>query len=334
VRARINVISEIPAEWYRAIRSWRTLNLSRKTNQAGAEIPSPAEEYLLYQTLVGVWPLQDPEPAEREDLTLRLQSYMRKALREAKVHSSWINPNRSYEEDFDRFIARSLAHSPENAFLRDFAAFVETIKAAGLWSSLSQTLLKIASPGVPDFYQGTEIWDFSLVDPDNRRPVDYARRRRLLDGLRQMETFDAARLIEQAMASPADGAIKLYVTRRGLCFRKSNRELLEKGAYVPLHAVGDRQNHVIAFARTHERVSAIAAAGRFFMGLGSDRRRPTGEETWGDSALLLRQDLARSVWRDAFSQRTIETDLRNGKQCLPLAKVFADLPVALLYGVG
>jgi len=333
VRARINVLSEIPAEWYRAIRSWHALNLSRKTKLADAEIPSAAEEYLFYQTLAGVWPLHDPEPREHKELTARIEAYMRKALREAKLHSSWINPNQPYEEAVGQFIHASLEPSPQNIFLREFNPFVQKIKAAGMWNSLSQTLLKIASPGVPDFYQGSEIWDFSLVDPDNRRPVDYSRRVGLLRELRRMEALGSVPAIEQALQNPADGVIKLYVTSRALCFRKSNGDLLAKGSYIPLRAVGGRQNHAIAFARALGRRCAIAVAGRFFMALGAEKTKPTGEAAWGGSALLLRRDLSRAAYRDVFSGCTIETVQRNGKHTLPLAEVFAHLPVALLEGV-
>jgi (1->4)-alpha-D-glucan 1-alpha-D-glucosylmutase len=330
VRARINVLSEIPGEWYRTIRSWRALNVHCKTHIGGAETPSGAEEYLFYQTLAGVWPLHDADLREHEELTLRMQAYMRKVLREAKVHSSWINPNQPYEEAVDRFVGAALKRSPENRFMPEFIHFVGKIKAAGMWNSLSQTLLKIASPGVPDFYQGNEMWDFSLVDPDNRRPVDYELRRQTLDRLRR-EADDPPALIDRLASNPANGALKLFVISRALCFRKSNRDLLEEGAYIPLRAAGARQNHVIAFARNRGGKSVLAVASRFFMALGADRRMPTGEEVWGDSVLKLRQDFAHTAWRDVFSQSTIEMDRRSGKYTLPLAKMFAHLPVALLY---
>lgn len=332
VRARINVLSEIPGQWSAAIRSWHALNLAHKTESGPNQIPSLAEEYLFYQTLAGVWPLDDPEPVEREELIARLAAYMQKSLREAKVHSSWINPNPSYEEAVDRFVRASLAPAPENAFPREFAAFARSIQSAGLWNSLSQTLLKIASPGVPDFYQGSEIWDFSLVDPDNRRPVDYARRVSLLGKIRKLQAQGPATLIEELMRDAADGAIKLFVTSRGLCFRKSHRELLESGSYIPLRAVGARQNHVIAFARSLGGRSLIAVAGRFFRSLDAEQRRPTGREVWGDSALLLRRNLSRAVWRDVFSESVVEIATRSGAPTLPLAAVFAHLPVALLEG--
>lgn len=330
VRARINVLSEIPADWYRAIRSWRALNHGHKSN--GAEVPSAAEEYHFYQTLAGVWPLKNPDRSEHERLTERVLAYIRKALREAKINSSWINPNEPYEKAVEAFIRGVLAPSAENAFLREFTEFVETIKTAGMWNSLSQTLLKITSPGVPDFYQGTEVWDFSLVDPDNRRPVDYRCRREALNGLRHLQPFDEGRLIEQLMENPSHGLAKLFVTSRALCFRKSNPELFANGSYVPLRAAGERQNHVISFARILGGRSVIVVAARFFMELGAAGRVPLGPEVWGDSALLLRRDLSRAAYRDVFSHATVEAK-RNGKQSLPLAEVFAHLPVALLEGV-
>jgi len=330
VRARINVLSEIPADWYRAIRSWRGLNQRHKTN--GAEVPSAAEEYHFYQTLAGVWPLKNPDDTEHEKLIERVTGYTRKALREAKLNSSWINPNEPYENAVETFIRAVLAPSPENAFLREFAGFVETIKPAGMWNSLSQTLLKITSPGVPDFYQGTELWDFSLVDPDNRRSVDYAWRREALTRLRQFQPFDGIPLIEQLMENPSDGLAKLFVTSRALCFRKSNHDLFAKGSYLPLRAAGDRQNHVVSFARMLGGRAVLVVAARFFMELGSAERMPIGPEAWENSSLLLRRDLSHAAYRDVFSHTTIEAK-PNGKQSLPLADVLAHLPVALLESI-
>jgi len=333
VRARINVLSEIPAEWYRAIRSWHALNRGWKVEIDGASVPGMAEEYLFYQTLIGVWPLAEPSADERQELTGRLRAYMRKALREAKQHSSWINPNPRYEEAVDRFVRCALDPAPENTFPRALTGFVDGIQAAGLWNSLSQVLLKAASPGVPDFYQGSEIWDFSLVDPDNRRPVDYLRRCRMLSTLRDLQSQGTARLLAQATQDLTDGLIKLYVTSSALCFRKLQRDLFADGAYIPLRAAGDRQKQVVAFGRTLGRRCAVAAAGRFFLGLGAGTSAPIGEAAWGDSVLVLRRDCARSAYRDVFSKCTIQTVRRNGRQVLALPKVFAHLPVALLEGL-
>jgi len=333
VRARIHVLSEIPAEWYRALRSWYVLNRTWKTELDGLTAPSLVEEYLFYQTLIGVWPLNDPSPQQRQELTERVRAYMRKALREAKIHSSWINPNQAYEEAVDRFVCAALDQTPENTFLRDFAAFVDQMKAAGLWNSLSQTLLKIASPGVPDFYQGSEIWDFSLVDPDNRRPVDYSLRCRMLAALREKQERGIPSLIAELTTDLSDGLIKLFVTSAALCFRKSHRELLTNGSYIPLRAAGERQNHVVSFARSLSGRCTIAAAGRFFMHLGAGTSKPIGEATWGDSVLLLRRDCVRPAYRDVFSRATMEPVQRNGKYVLPLSEVFRHLPIAFLESV-
>ncbi len=332
-RARISTLSEVPSAWYRAIRQWQSLNRRHKTDWGGAETPSAADEYFFYQSLIGIWPLKDPTPAELEEVTARLQTYMQKALREAKLHTSWINPNRPYEDAVQRFIRDSLQPSTDNRFLAEFRTFVSTLLHAGMWNSLSQTLLKIASPGVPDFYQGSEIWDMSLVDPDNRRPVDYALRRKLLDRLHTQEAQGVESLVEELMQDPADGAIKLYVTSRALHFRKSNQRLFASGAYIPLRVNGDRQNHVVTFARVASGHSAIAVTGRFFMGFESDTGRPLGVEVWGDSVLLLRKECVQSAYRDIFTHRMIEVESRHGRRVLPLAAIFGHLPVALLEGI-
>ncbi len=186
-RARINVLSEIPSRWYRAIRRWESFNYEKKGLIYGVPAPDSNEEYLLYQTLIGTWPLETGDGGGSNDpvYVKRIQEYMVKALREAKVHSSWLSPNLQYEQAVNDFIERIL--SPDGTFASDFAEFHEPIARSAFANSLSQTLLKITVPGVPDFYQGTELWDYSLVDPDNRRPVDYAERRKLLESL---ETSD------------------------------------------------------------------------------------------------------------------------------------------------
>jgi len=321
VRARLNVLSEIPVQWQGAIRRWRQMNRSRKGTVAGLEVPSANEEYLLYQTLLGTWPLRPMNAEEHGDYAGRIQAYLEKALREAKVHSSWISPNTEYEEAVRGFVAAVLDPSPDNRFRVDFCQFQAAIARAGMWNSLSQVLLKIASPGVPDFYQGTEIWDFSLVDPDNRRPVDYILRRCLLAKLRPQGEESATALVERLMSDPTDGAIKLYVTSRALRFRRDHRNLFAQGRYMPVRPAGERSNHVIAFARKLGTESAIAVAGRFFLNLG---------DSWGDSVLLLPRELSGRSFQDVFTGRTVEVETHDGNRALPLAQVFSGLTVALL----
>jgi len=329
VRARINVLSELPAEWYQNVKSWQQLNRSSKTAVSSLEVPSPNEEYLLYQTLVGTWPLAAMTREQQAEYAQRIHSYMEKALREAKQHTSWISPNTAYEQAVHKYIDVLLEPMEGNSFLAKFLPFQARVARAGMWNSLSQLLLKIASPGIPDLYQGNEIWDFSLADPDNRRPVDYARRRSLLEKLR-LASDDANSLVTRLIENPTDGAVKLYVTNRALTFRKANKEIFARGGYVPLKATGERQRHVVAFARTLGRRTAIAVAGRFFMSLGGNKQIPVGSETWSDCALVLPKRLAPATYRDILTQQIVIAEGGSGKQTLPIAHVFSHLPIALL----
>ncbi|MCI0390090.1 MAG: malto-oligosyltrehalose synthase [Acidobacteria bacterium] len=332
-RARINALSEIPARWFRAVRRWQNTNRDLKTVIEDRAAPDANEEYLLYQTLVGAWPLDialdsalDQRGEAQESFVRRIQDYMIKALREAKVHSSWLNPDEEYEQAVRDFISKIL--SPGGAFARDFAEFQSPISRAGMFNSLSQTLLKITSPGVPDFYQGTEIWDFSLVDPDNRRPVDYEHRQRLLDSLRGKEAESLAR---DLLRSASDGRIKMFVTTGALNYRQKNRELFERGEYLPLQPAGDRERHVVSFARRIGAKTAIVIATRFFIRLAPGL--PIGGEVWGDTVILMNDELA-GCYRDVFSGRIVRTRARpNGHEDgheLPLGEALAHLPMALL----
>ncbi|HEX8853416.1 MAG TPA: malto-oligosyltrehalose synthase, partial [Pyrinomonadaceae bacterium] len=232
-RARIDVLSEMPEEWNRAVHRWRELNRARKGSGEGREIPDANEEYLLYQTLVGTWPLVRMNEEEHADYTTRVEDYMNKALKEAKVHTSWISPHEAYDAAVREFVAALLAPGDDNAFLSDFVEFQRTTARAGLFNSLSQVLLKTCAPGVPDFYQGTELWSFTLVDPDNRRPVDYEVRRAMLASLdAEAEACGAPALVERLMSDAEDGRIKLFVTSRALRLRRARRELFSSGEYL------------------------------------------------------------------------------------------------------
>src|SRR5581483_10960704 len=200
--------------WYRAVARWQKQNRPFRTDVSGREAPSTNEAYLLYQTLVGTWPL---EPMTRENYTAyidRIQRYMEKALHEAKVHTSWVNPNKEWDEAVRRFVAGVLEDTPENRFLADFREFQAPVTRAGLWNALSQVLLKVASPGVPDFYQGNELWTFTLVDPDNRGAVDYARRAAMLARLRETAESDVPALTARLARDLNDGGAKLWLTAR------------------------------------------------------------------------------------------------------------------------
>ena len=330
VRARINVLSEMPRRWYRAVHRWQQINAKHKVVVGGITVPYSNEEYLLYQTLVGTWPFEQFDESSKPRYIERIQQYLVKALREAKIHSSWVNPNEEYEQATRKYVARIL-HDEE--FLAEFTGFQRPIARAGMWNSLSQVLLKITAPGLPDFYQGTEVWDFHLVDPDNRQPVDYDARRRMLAGQRNAK---AAELIEQA----EDGSIKMFLTERALKFRCEHRALFEQGSYEALSAEGERAEHVISFARSlnqHENNQAgnqttIIVATRFFTKLPADVALPVGRKAWGETVIRLGKRDA-GCYRDALTGATICAEATAEGAELRLADVCAHLPIALLESV-
>jgi (1->4)-alpha-D-glucan 1-alpha-D-glucosylmutase len=250
---------------------------------------------------------------------------MQKAVREAKTHTSWISPNAAYENALVRFLGRILDPNVSSAFLKSFIPFQERIANAGMLNSLAQVLLKIASPGVPDLYQGCELWNFTLVDPDNRRPVDYELRRSLMNRIAEMErAMPTAHVAAALMRAPCDGAIKLYVTRTAMRHRRENRELYSRGYYQPIRVTGSRQKHVVAFSRQLGERILVAAAGRFFLSLTATDFPPKSD-AWGHTKLVFRKEHAASSWRDLLTGRTIA-----GPSGLKLAELFDILPVALL----
>jgi (1->4)-alpha-D-glucan 1-alpha-D-glucosylmutase len=317
VRARVNTLSEIPEAWGKAVGRWKELNRPLKVEIENALAPDSGEEYLFYQTLLGTWPHGPDAPETRAALAPRLEEYMIKAVREAKVHTSWLNVNLPYEEALRKFVRVALEARPDNAFIPDFLEFLAPVIRAGIRNSLSQVLLKTASPGAPDFYQGTELWDLRLVDPDNRRPVDFELRARLLETLPSESESSARELIEK----PDDGRIKMYVTRAALRYSRERRPLFDRGDYLPLEPRGPRADHVCAFARTWEGTAALAVAGRFFLRLGAD-----GPEPWRGTDFVLPAPLAGGSWRDVFTGRI----LRDDDGILSLSEVLSVLPVALL----
>lgn len=263
VRGRINVLSELPGEWSDALNGWSRVNRSRRRETEAGMSPSRNEEYLLYQTLLGAWPLEE-EP-DIEDFPGRVKAYMEKAMRESGARTSWTRPDEEHEAAVAAFVDAVLDPSETNLFLRESRALREKTARLGALNSLSQTLVKLTAPGVPDIYQGNELWDFSLVDPDNRRPVDYERRGAMLSRLEDMLPEESEALLE----GPAwrDGSPKLYVTRRALELRREWPELFERGEYVPLEVSGARSDHVLAFARVLDGRVTVVVAPRLFSGL-------------------------------------------------------------------
>jgi (1->4)-alpha-D-glucan 1-alpha-D-glucosylmutase len=326
-RARINVLSELPAEWEKNLRTWSRTNRAKKTKLRGAEAPDRNDEYFLYQTLIGSYPLNQDQDGEFLE---RLTAYLIKAVREAKVHTEWLKPDGAYEQAFVDFARQILAPAEGNRFMEEFLPFAKKIAYCGMFNSLSQTLLKIASPGVPDVYQGTELWDLSFVDPDNRRPVDYAKRRHLLEELKDGEVKDRPGFLRDLLSRWEDGRIKLYLIHKLLDFRRAHRELFTDGEYIPLEATGESRQAVCAFARRKGQTWALAVVPRLVGHRVYHGTPPLGAEVWNSTALSLRDDMP-GRWLDIISGERLEASDTAPTKNLLLRGVFNNFPAALLY---
>jgi (1->4)-alpha-D-glucan 1-alpha-D-glucosylmutase len=319
VRCRIGALSEIPELWQNAARRFRALNTRHRRDIDARAAPDANDEYLIYQTLVGVWPAQGIPEEERSDLAARMQEYMLKALREAKRKTRWIEQNDAYESAVLAFVDDILNPNLSSEFLHEFSLFHAPLAQAGMLTSLSQVVLKLGCPGVPDIYQGCELWDFSLVDPDNRRPVDYESRRRYLAELRE-----APMDIDDLVRSMPDGRLKLWVTAQGLRLRRHEPELFAKGSYVAVGAEGSRARNVVAFGRAHGQRSVLIVTARFFMDFRDEVPRGSA---WADSWLDVPSELRRTCYRDKLSGQLVHVQ-SDGK--LALSGIFTKLPVAML----
>lgn len=332
VRARINVLSEIPATWRDRVLNWSRLNRKNRISVDGAPVPDRNEEYLFYQTLVGAWPMEAEGQEDFADFKRRMAEYMLKASREAKVNTSWTNPNSMYEDALQYFVDRVLDDQPENRFLADFKSFHQLIAACGMFNSLSQTLLKMTSPGFPDFYQGSELWDLRLVDPDNRRPVDYGLRKALLESIRETEAAEGSlRLCEKLVSSRHDGAIKLYLIYKALNFRREKVRLFDAGRYLPLETWGTRKEHLCVFERSFDMDTVIVAVPRFFTSmLKGPVEFPFGENIWMDTGITVPFDPAGSRYLNIFTGETVSSAPRGEETVLQAGDVLKVFPVALL----
>ncbi len=299
VRARLAAISEIPDTWRRAVHRFRTANRKHKRDVEGEQAPDANEEYLIYQTLAGAWPL-DGEITET--FTARIQEYMAKAIKEAKVNSSWIQPNENWDTAVKEFIAAILGTGKRNTFPELFRPLAEQLAQLGAVNSLSQTLIKLTAPGVPDIYQGNEVWDLSLVDPDNRRSVDYEARRTALAGIGNVAP-------EELLANWKDGRIKLFLTHKMLRFRREHFELFAKGDYVPVQATGAFAESVFAYARRYEGQTALIIAPRLSGRVGF---WPVGK-VWSDTGVEFQGE----GLRDLFTGREFSGRVEESLGVLP-----------------
>jgi len=340
VRARINAISELPAEWNREVSRWMRTNRAARTLTEGDPAPDRNDEYRLYQALVGCWPPAAGDASEGtvteapREYVERIQAYMLKAVREAKVHTSWLTPNQQYEDALTRFVERILTGPGGARFLPLMLPFARRIAALGMVNSLSQLVMKLGSPGVPDFYQGSELWDLSLVDPDNRRPVDFEVRRRLLeeaDGILQLEGQPRGSRVEELVESWPDGRIKLLASTIGLRLRREQPELFLSGTYVPLETEVTVKAGAVAFARTHGSDAVLFIGPRLCAPLvDGSLRPPLGGHTWKTSRVLLPQELAGRTFRHEISGAEIRPVAITGQAWLFLGQVFEHVPAGIL----
>jgi (1->4)-alpha-D-glucan 1-alpha-D-glucosylmutase len=334
VRARIDVLSEISGEWRAALGRWSRVNGGKKRMVDGQPAPDRNDEYLLYQSLIGAWPFTPMNREEFQVFRERMVAYMRKATLEAKVHTSWINPNEEYDEAVAKFVEQVLDDKKRNRFLDDLANFQRRVAYFGRFNSLSQVLLKLTSPGVPDLYQGTELWDFSLVDPDNRRPVDYNQRQTFLQDLKtfvEKNPRDLVPLARKLLDQSQDGRIKLYLICRTLHLRRGHPRLFGEGAYLPLEPQGEKGEHVCAFARTLDQEGIIVIVPRLVVGLtGGKEEPPMGEEIWKDTWLALPQAWTGRTFRNLFTGEECSPKKKGKDAGISLSRIFRNFPVALL----
>jgi (1->4)-alpha-D-glucan 1-alpha-D-glucosylmutase len=324
VRARINVLSQIPQQWQEAVLRWRRLNKSKKTKTSRAVI-ARNDEYLFYQVLIGTWPLAYTIETELADYQDRIQSYMIKAVREAKQYTSWLNPNEDYEQAVIQFIRRCLDVNISPFFLTDFTGFERRIRKPGLYNGLAQTVLHITSPGVPDIYQGTELWQFTLVDPDNRRPVDFSNNEQLLNEMNDIlakPDLDRPKYINSLLENMEDGRVKLFVVMQTLHFRHRFAELFRNGDYLKINVRGTGAEQLLAFARKDQDNFAIILVPRL-----NGINKPL-DDTW----LELPQKAPRQ-YRELFSLCRVTAVQVEDYLQLPVDEPLKLFPLAVLSGI-
>jgi len=321
VRARIGVLTEMPELWSSKVRHWKQINAGFKSKCHGIISPDANDEYFLYQTLIGAMPF---DSEQYDDFGERIKQYIIKVVREAKQHSSWVEPNEQYERAFCGFVDRILDSSASNKFQNDFSSFQKQIAAYGIFNSLSQTLLQMISPGVPDFYQGGELWDLSLVDPDNRRPVDFEKRKRFLDEIRSRQQDAATELIEELLRTRQDGRIKLFLIFKILAERRKRTGLFEKGDYQPLKVRGKYNDHVVGFIRGYGNEKAATIVPRFLTSLIGANELPLGSEVWQDTEIPWPSAL-KGNWLNIITGESVRI-----KKFAQVSQILARFPVSLL----
>jgi len=327
VRARINVLSEIPGEWREKLERWGELSAPLRCAIDGEPARSRNDEYFLYQTLLGTWPLEEKGEGTPTEFRERIKEYMEKAMREAQARTSWTDANERYEKAVAAFVDEFLYR--DGPFLHDFLPFQRRLARLGALNSLSQILLKLTAPGVPDIYQRNEIWDYSLVDPDNRRAVDFEQRKSLLADLRTLDPSDISALFEDGAWQ--DGRPKLYLTWKALEMRRESPELFGDGEYMALEVSGDRKNNLFAFVRKQGAEVAITIAPRLYAKITSaDGLLMPAPETWENTSILLPEALTGAEYRNVLTGERVVAKEHDGRPSLNAGRLLRNFPVALL----
>ena len=336
VRARINVLSEIPDEWSGRLQAWTKMVRTTDIDSDVPVAPDLNDRYCIYQNLVGSFPVE--EGSSEENLRAygeRMEKYVIKAFREAKVNSSWIEPNQEYEEAAVNFVRRLVDSRGENPFLDDFVPFCRRVACFGRLNSLSQTLLKLTVPGVPDIYQGNEIWRHCLVDPDNRRPVDYHHRGRMLEEIHNAcaaGDHDHASFVYEIAQNLEDGRAKLLLTWKVLNLRKNRPLLFQKGTYEPLEVLGSKAHHLCAFARVHEGLAMIVLAPRLWVGLGDGFAdiSPRMGTIWEDTRIVLSGHIEAQNLVDVLTGKSIADAWDEETRTVKVGQVLDSFPVGVV----
>lgn len=328
VRARVNVLSEMPREWSRYLRRWSRMNKRHKTTVDGKYVPTPNEEVLFYQAMLGIWPFEPLSEIDTRSLESRLGEFLVKGAKEAKTDTSWLSPNEKHESALRKFVSSVLAASPGDAFFADFLKLHREVAFLGACNSCSQLVLKIAGPGVPDFYQGSELWNPCLTDPDNRGAVDFRVRIAALEDIgRRRESGE--RWFSGLLNSWADGHLKLYLTSSLLNFRRSHQGFFSHSSYIPLSVRGVHNQSVFAFARALGDQWLMVIVSRLLRGLAPPGEFPLGD-LWGTTTIELPPSFP-AEWQDVLTGQ--KTDLRNEGEtgAARVSHFFRHLPCAVLW---
>lgn len=323
-RARINVISEMPQLWEEKLKKWNKMNLQHKLSPDTWPVPTENDEYMLYQNILGTLPedFLSAGSEKTETYIVRIKEYAVKACREAKLQSSWINPNPKYEEGIQNFVEKILTPSDQNEFIADLAEFSKTIAEYSVYNSISQTLIKLTVPGVPDIYQGSELWNLSLVDPDNRTDVDYRQRIEFLKDI--SENSDKPEFLDRLLMNRNSGQIKMFVIHHTLSLRNRHQELFARGEYIPLQSEGGFADNIVSFMRVMNDKYMVVIVPRFLTDIAPENELPLGNEKWKDTAVILPEKY--SGLKNLFTGMQVSGD---GK--IMIGESLSCFPAAVLY---